>query len=47
MAPPVPNPNNKPTQPLHNVEMQTFPMYVISHVPLQKIQLRSGKVLDR
>jgi len=43
----VPNPNNKPTQPLHNVEMQTFLTYFISHVQLHEIQLRSGKVLDR
>jgi hypothetical protein len=43
----VPNTNNKPTQPLHNVELQTFLTYVISLVPLHKIQLSSGKVLDR
>jgi hypothetical protein len=42
----VPNPNNKPTQPLHNVEMQAFSTYVITLVPLQEIQLRSGKVMD-
>jgi hypothetical protein len=41
------NPNNKPPQPLHNVEMQAFPTYVITLVPLQEIQLRSRKVLDR
>jgi hypothetical protein len=41
------NPNNKPPQPLHNVEIQAFPTYVITLVPLQEIQLRSGKVLDR
>jgi hypothetical protein len=46
-AQPVPNPNNKPTQPLHNVELQTFLTYVISLVPLHEIQLRSGKVLDK
>jgi len=46
-AQPVSNPNNNPPQPLHNVEMQAFPTYVITHVPLQEIQLRSGKVLDR
>jgi hypothetical protein len=44
---PVLNPNNKPPQPLHNVEMQAFSTYVITHVPLQEVQLRSGKVLDR
>jgi hypothetical protein len=43
----VPNPNNKPPQPLNNVEMQAFPTYVISLVPLQEIQLRSGKFLER
>jgi hypothetical protein len=42
-AQPVPNPNNNPPQPLNNVEMQSFPTYV----PLQEIQLRLGKVLDR
>jgi hypothetical protein len=41
------NPNNKPPQPLHNVEMQAFPTYVITPVPLQEIQLRSKKVIDR
>jgi hypothetical protein len=46
-AQPVPNPNNKPPQPLHNVEIQAFPTYVITPVPLQEIQLRSGKVLER
>jgi hypothetical protein len=43
----VPNPNNRPTQPFHNVEMHAFQTYVITHVPLQEIQLRSGKVLDK
>jgi hypothetical protein len=43
----VPNPNNNPPQPLNNVEMQAFPTYVITLVPLQEIQLRLGKVLDR
>ena len=43
----MPNPNNKPPQPLNNVEMHAFPTYVITHVPLQEMQLRSGKVLDR
>jgi hypothetical protein len=43
----VPTPDNKPPQPLNNVEMQTFLTYVITLVPLQEIQLRSGKVLDR
>ena len=46
-AQPVPNPNNKPPQSLHNVEMQAFPTYVITLAPLQEIQLRSRKVLER
>jgi hypothetical protein len=45
-AQPVPNPNKKPTQPLHNIEMKAFPTYFISPIPLQEIQLRSGNVLD-
>jgi hypothetical protein len=44
---PVPNSNNNPPQPLHNVEMQAFPTYVITHVPLREIQLRSGRVMER
>jgi hypothetical protein len=44
---PMPNLNKKPTQPLHNVDMKTFPTYVISPIPLHEIQLRSRKVLDR
>jgi hypothetical protein len=43
----VPNSNNKPTQPLQNVELQTFLTFVISPGPLHEIQLRSGKVMDR
>jgi len=46
-AQPVLNPNNKPPQPLNNVEMQAFSTYVITLVPLQEIQLRSRKFLDR
>jgi hypothetical protein len=46
-AQPMPNPNNKPPQPRNNVEMQAFPTYVITLVPLQEIQLRSGKFIDR
>ena len=43
----VSNPNINPPQPLNNVEIQAFPTYVITPVPLQEIQLRLGKVLDR
>jgi hypothetical protein len=44
---PVLNPNNNTPQPLHNVEMQAFLTYVITPVPLQEIQLRSRKFLER
>ena len=40
------NPNNNPPQPLNNVEMHAFSTYVITLVPLQEIQIRSGKVLE-
>jgi hypothetical protein len=43
----VPNPNNKPPQTLNNVDMQSFPTYVITPIPLQEIQLRLRKFLDR
>ena len=43
----VSNPSNKLCQPLHNVDMQAFSTYVITHVPLHEIQLRSKKFMDR
>jgi hypothetical protein len=46
-AQPMSNPNNKPPQPLYNVEMKSFPTYVSTPVPLQEIKLRSGKVMYR
>jgi hypothetical protein len=46
-AQPVPNTNNKNPQPLNNAEMQAFLTYFITLVPLQEIQLRSRKVMDR
>jgi hypothetical protein len=47
MTKPMPNPNNNTPQPIHHVDMQAFPTYVITPIPLQEIQLRSGNVLDR
>jgi hypothetical protein len=38
-AQPIPNPNNRPTHPVQNTEVQTFPTY--------EIQLRSGKVVNQ
>ena len=43
---PIPNPNNKPTQALNSIELQTLPSYVISTVPIHEIQLRSGRVVN-
>ena len=42
----IPNPNNKPTQALNNIELQTLPSYLILTVPVHEIQLRSGRVLN-
>jgi hypothetical protein len=39
LAQPIPNPNNRPTHPVQNIEVQTFPTY--------EIQLRSGKVVNQ
>lgn len=44
---PIANPNNRPTQPVHNMELQAFPTYVITSAPLNEIQLRSGKALNK
>jgi hypothetical protein len=46
-AQPIANPNNRPTQPVQNMELQTFPTYVITSAPLNEIQLRSWKVLNK
>ena len=40
------NPNNKPTQALNNIELQTLPSYFILTVPVHEIQLRSGRVVN-
>jgi len=41
----LPNPNNKNPQNAYMVEGQQFPTYMI--VPLNDVQLRSGRVLDK
>ena len=38
-AQPIPNPNNKPTQALYNIELQTLPSYLISTLLVHEIQL--------
>ena len=45
-AHPIPNPNNKPTQALNNIELQTLPSYLISTIPIHEIQLRLGRVVN-
>ena len=45
-AQPIPNPNNKTTQALNSIELQTLPSYLISTVPIHEIQLRSGRVVN-
>ena len=36
-AQPIPNPNNKPTQAINSIELQTLPSYLISTVPIHEI----------
>ena len=43
---PIPNPNNKPTQALNSIKLQTLPSYVISTVPIHEIQLQSGRFVN-
>jgi hypothetical protein len=44
---PIPNPNNRPTKPIQNVEVQTFPTYVITPTPFNGIELRSGRIVNK
>ena len=46
-AQPIPNMNNRPTKHAHNLEVQTFPTYVITPTSLNEIQLISRKVLNK
>ena len=42
----IPNPNNKPTQALNNIGLQTLPSYLVSTVPIHEIQLWYGTVVN-
>jgi hypothetical protein len=44
---PIPNPNNRPTQSIQNLEVHTFPTYVINPTSFNGIELRSGRVLNK
>jgi hypothetical protein len=46
-AQPIPNPNNRPTKPVQNIEVQTFPIYVITPASFNGIELRSGRVVNK
>src|SRR5277367_3890619 len=46
LAQPIPNPNNRPPLPLQNAYFQNFPAYSITPIPVQEIQLRSGRTLQ-
>ena len=43
----LPNPNNKTTQPIFNIELQYFPTYFIMKTPFQGVQLRLERVLQQ
>ncbi|XP_059073307.1 uncharacterized protein LOC131874087 [Cryptomeria japonica] len=43
---PNPNPNNKPSQPVYNNEVASYPTYSVNTVELEGVQLRSGKALQ-
>ena len=45
-AQPISNPNNRPPLPLHNADFQNFPAYAITPIPIQEIQLRSGRTFQ-
>ena len=40
-AQPIPNPNNRLTQPIQNIEVQTFPTFLITPALFNGIELRS------
>lgn len=41
------NPNNKVDKLVYNVEVETFPTYLIVPIQLQEINLRSRKILHQ
>lgn len=42
----IPNLNNNVAHPAYNMELQKFPMYMITPTDLNNIHLRIGRVLD-
>ena len=42
----IPNSNNKLTQVLNSIELQTLPCYLVLIVPIHEIQLWSGRVVN-
>ena len=46
-AQPVANPNNRVVQPTYNTEIQPYPTYAISTLPIQEVELRSGRILPQ
>ena len=42
----ISNPNDKPSQALNSIELQTLPSYFISIVLIHEIQLRSERVVN-
>lgn len=46
-AQPITIPNNRPPQPIQNIELQPFPTYVIIAFPLNEIQLRSQQTVNK
>ena len=43
---PIPNPNNKPSQDLNNIELKNLPSYVILTILVHEIQLRYGRFVN-
>ena len=46
-AQPIANPNNRVGQPTYNAGTQNLPTYVITTVPIQQVQLRSGNIFPQ
>ena len=46
-AQPVANPNNRVVQSAYNTEIQPYPAYDFSTLPIQEVELRSGKILPQ
>lgn len=45
---PVPNPShNRLPQPVKNIDIHPFRTYMIAAIPVNEIQLRSGKIVNK